>query len=254
MSATEFSQYYEERHAQSNQRLRPASADYRRNYPDLGDPWTQRDKLSELGGFDVMTENWYSSRAAFENVLSVMTRSSVSATIMEDEARFEIRERKKVFAVEETPTLDYESGAHEAWAQRNEAGGFKIVRYVTAPFGMPSKEFRSHYEEWVATGSAEIFSRAFDRRRNYLLFDDPLTFNGPQERPSAITHGSFGCDLIEEFWYPDRKAATPDIEQYASIAGHTASSEGIRPRAFLVIVREHRMARPARPAFANAIA
>jgi hypothetical protein len=241
MSVPEFRSYYEDKHAHNNQKVRPASADYRRNYPEVDDPWTDASALARLGGFDVMTENFYSERAAFERVLDVMIRSSAAKLIEEDEARFEIRDRKKVFVVDEVPTLDYASPDYENAARRNETARFKLVRYVRGSAELTPEEFRDRYEKDRAPALARIFSNSIDYRRNYLQFEDMLTFNGPQERPTPIERSSFPCDMIEEFWFPSRDAAEADYVRFSS----QARSSGIEaPDSPLVVVREHRMPRP----------
>jgi hypothetical protein len=244
MSVPEFRDYYENKHAHNNQKLRPASADYRRNYPEVDDPWTQAQDLARLGGFDVMTENFYPERAAFQKVLDVMVRSSAARLIEADEARFEVRERKKVFVVDEVPTVDYSSLDYEATARRNETARFKLVRYVQRARSLTPAEFRDQYERTRAPMLGGIFGSNIDYRRNYLQFQDALTFNGPQERPTPIERSTFPCDMIEEIWFASRAAAASDHARFVAQARTGLGADLESPGSPLAVVQEHRMPRP----------
>lgn len=242
LTPEQFRHYYEDVHVHNNQKVRPASADYRRNYPDPADPLTDMAGLARLGSFDVMTENWYPDRKRFEAVLQAFVNSPATPAIVEDEAQFEVRDRKLVFVVSESPTFEYGSSEYEKRAMRNDRAGYKLLRFVSKHRGQTPADFRSEYEAGVAAQIAEQFGSAFDYRRNYLLFDDPLTFRGPQESPSRIERERFPADLVEEFWFDNREGALRDVENLkgrefgAAISGsHDAAT---------IAVREHRLRRP----------
>jgi hypothetical protein len=245
MTPSEFRDYYEQRHAKNNQKVRPASADYRRNYPMINDPWTDAGGLARLGGFDVMSENSYPDRSRHEKVLEVMSRSPEAPLIHEDEAKFEIRDKKKVFVCREIPTHEYDSSGYQMAAIRNEHAKFKLVRYVHRADGLTPAAFEDQYEGTRVPVMADIFSNSLDYRRNYLLFEDPLTFNGPQEKPTPIERASFACDLVEQIWYESREAAKVD---YARFLDSVRVNDGSRrPDALnspLVVVNEYRLPRP----------
>lgn len=234
MSAADFQDYYEEKHALHNQRLRPASADYRRNYPRVGDPLTQGPLPVHLRTFDVMTENWYAERAAFENIFDIMVRSPAARSVEEDEARFEIRAEKRIIVAEEV--LSPASGTlAPAW---NDRAGFKLIRFVTSQHP-PSPDFRADYEANRAPLIDDMFSESIDLRRSYLKFDDPLSFIGPQESSRVIRHEDFPCDLIEEIWYESRAAAQSDRDR---CRGRKAAA-GLE-HSSLIVVDECRTPRP----------
>lgn len=247
MTAQEFLNYYEDKHAHNNQKVRPASADYRRNYPRSEDPWTDAAGLAKLGGFDVMTENFYPERAAFQNVLDIMVRSPAAHRINEDEARFEIRDRKKVFVVREIPTLEFGSPDYEPAARRNESAGFKLVRYVKRAENIAHADFREQYETVRVPAMTRLFANSLDYRRSYLLFEDPLTFNGPQETPTPIARASFPCEMIEEIWYESREAAAGDHARFVAGVSSAAGAALEASGSALVVVQEHRMPRPGGP-------
>lgn len=246
MSVEDFRSYYEDKHAHNNQKVRPASADYRRNYPLLDDAWTDAEGLAALGGFDVMTENFYPQRSAFENVLDVMIRSPAAKLIEEDEAQFEIRHRKRVFVVDEVPTVEFDSPRYDTTALRNETAKFKLVRYVRRNEAVSPAEFREQYELVRAPALARIFAGSIDYRRNYLKFEDALTFNGPQERPTPIERSTFPCEMIEEIWYESREAAAPDFARFRAQADTAQGASIESPGSPLAVVRECRMPRPGR--------
>jgi hypothetical protein len=243
MTTEEFQRYYEERHAHHNQRVRPASADYRRNYPVMDDPWTDIGGLSKLGNFDVVTENWYPNRGSFENVLDIMVRSPAAKSVVEDELRFEQRERKTVVVTDEVPTLDYYGAAdYEESAKRNDRATFKLMRFVWLKNGADA---RSKYAAIRGDTVDAAFAGSLDRRRNYLCYDDPISFTGPQEEPRKVDRNHLRCDIVEEFWYSDRASAVADEAAIQRLKLDLRSTE-VEEDATLAVVREFRMPRPAR--------
>lgn len=240
LTPEQFCHYYEQIHVHNNQKVRPASADYRRNYPDLDDSLTDKTGLERLGSFDVLTENWYPDSKRFEAVLQAFVNSPATPAIIEDEAQFEVRDRKLVFVVSESPTYEFGSSEYEQRARRNERAAFKLLRFVSKPEGMTAEAFRSDYEARVAVEVGRLFGGAFDYRRNYLLFDHPLTFRGPQETPSRIERERFPADLVEEFWFDDRELAVADIQNLKRQIGRPDADDD----ATIVAVREHRLKRP----------
>jgi EthD domain len=245
MTREEFVRYYEEKHTHNNARIRPASRDYRRNYPVLEDPWTDAAGLAALGGFDVMAENWYADRAGFAAVLAAITRSPGKELIAEDEARFEIRDRKKVFVAQELGTPPLVSADYQRRAARNEQGGFKLVRFVAKTRSLDSAQFCERYEAEVAPRVTEAFRDNIDYRRNYLLFDDPMSFTGSHDASAPANEQSFSCHLIEEMWYADRAAVGAgfaELEALYRCAAHEAIVD--TDRSPTVVMAEHRTSRP----------
>jgi hypothetical protein len=246
MTTEEFQRYYEERHTHHNAQYRPASADYRRNFPDPDDPWTDQEQLAHLGGFDVMTENWYPERASFEGVLAAVRQSPARERIAEDETRFEIREKKKVFAADEIGSPAYDSPEYELAATRNEDARFKLVRCVRRAEGLSGADFRTRYEASEGPHIQTIFANSIDCRRSYLMFSDPLSFVGSHDAPSPADESCFDCDVVEEIWYGSRDAATSDVARYREWLTKEKSLVSDAARSPLVVMREYRTARPNR--------
>jgi hypothetical protein len=246
MTPEEFIRYYEEKHTDNNARIRPASKDYRRNYPVLNDPWTDAAGLMGLGGFDVMAENWYADRTGFAAVWNAITRSPGKELIAADEARFEIRDRKRVFVADEVGAPSFGTESYERRAIHNEQGKFKFVRFVAKVSSLASAEFRHRYEAVVAPRVAGVLKGSIDYRRSYLRFDDPMSFTGSHDAAVPAHEGSFGCSLIEEIWYADRATAAAELADPKTSLRVGEGATIVDPdRSLIVVMTEHRTARPA---------
>jgi uncharacterized protein (TIGR02118 family) len=97
-----FREYYEEHHAPLIHSLFPLFKGYRRNYIDRAQ--------SEFRGrpaptFDVMTEVWFESRAAFAEFRVKLSDPKILQVIMDDESHFLDRSMTQLLVVEEKVTL-----------------------------------------------------------------------------------------------------------------------------------------------------
>lgn len=102
MSREEFIEYYENRHVPLIMSVMPQLADYRRNYP-LPDGTFEAGHLPAAEGeaYDVITECWFSSREAFDEMAKVTADPEIGRRIAEDEANFLDRSRMVMFTVDE---------------------------------------------------------------------------------------------------------------------------------------------------------
>jgi len=218
MSCADFAHYYEDKHTHNNARIRPASKDYRRNYPLPDSPLSDRGALARLGDFDVMSENSYVDRAGFAVVLDAIRQSPARELIAEDEARFEIRESKRVFVVDERGGLTPDAADYEARALRNEAKRVKLLRFLTRSSLTPLAEFRERYETEQVPVIAGLLDGCIDYRRNHILFDDPMSFAGSHHAPTPADETTFPASLVEEIWFDSEDAAAQGRRRLATLA------------------------------------
>jgi hypothetical protein len=137
------------------------------------------------------------------------------------------------------------SADYERRAARNEQGGFKLVRFVAKTRSLDPAEFRRRYEAEAAPRLAEALRDNIDYRRNYLLFDDPMSFTGSHDASVPANEQSFSCNLIEEMWYADRAAmgaGFAELEASHRCAAHEAIVD--IDRSLTVVMAEHRTSRP----------
>jgi len=105
MSREEFIHYYENRHAPLIKSLMPQLCEYRRSYP-LADGTFEAGHVPAAKGeaYDVITECWFASQEAFDEMTKVTMDPETSGRIAEDEANFLDRERMVMFLVDERRT------------------------------------------------------------------------------------------------------------------------------------------------------
>jgi hypothetical protein len=230
-----FMRYYEGQHSHNNQKIRPASLTYRRNYPVWDDPWTDRD-VADLRGFDCMTENWYVDRSGWQAVVDAISQGPGLAAIRVDEERFVMRDNRIVFVVDEVLTAPREVAAFPAWADGIERSPFKLLRFVRRQPGQSRAAFKAEYERAAVSQLEPRLHVSGGYTRSYPRFDDPLSITGNYEDPHDGTENDFPYDLIEDFWYASRDAAKADVELLAS------QTSPYRSR--VVVVAEHYTARP----------
>jgi uncharacterized protein (TIGR02118 family) len=99
LSREAFISYYEERHAPLIRSLLPGIVEYRRNFTDFAGAYTSEGAAPF--DFDVVTELWFSDRAAYDAAMAIATRPDVAQRIAEDEANFLDRTGNRMFLVEE---------------------------------------------------------------------------------------------------------------------------------------------------------
>jgi hypothetical protein len=103
ISREEFIDYYENHHRHLVRRLLTPIGEYRRTYPVYdelhgADGETPTD---DHPGFDVITEIWFESEAAWDEFLEIISRPEVAAEIAEDELNFLDRSANRLLRVDE---------------------------------------------------------------------------------------------------------------------------------------------------------
>lgn len=99
MSAAAFVEYYETKHAPLIMSLLPGIVDYRRNYADFGGAFAMEG--ASPFDFDVVTEIWFATRAAYDAAMVVAGHAEIWERIALDEANFLDRSGTRMFLVEE---------------------------------------------------------------------------------------------------------------------------------------------------------
>ena len=100
----QFIDYYENNHVPLIRRLLPTIGEYRRNFLqlDAGKLGAHGEKPSqEHPGFDVVTEIWFESPAAWDEFLATIGRPEIAAEIAKDELNFLDRAHNLLIAVDE---------------------------------------------------------------------------------------------------------------------------------------------------------
>lgn len=99
LSRAEFIHYYETRHVPLILSHQPQIRDYRRNFINLEGAFIYPGTTAP--DFDVVTELWFDSRAAYDEALAVITRKDVAEIIARDEENFLDRSKTRFFTVDE---------------------------------------------------------------------------------------------------------------------------------------------------------
>lgn len=99
LSREAFISYYEERHAPLIKSLLPGIVEYRRNFTNFDGAYTS--EYAAPFDFDVVTELWFSDRAAYDAAMTIATRHDIAQQIAEDEANFLDRTGNRMFLVDE---------------------------------------------------------------------------------------------------------------------------------------------------------
>jgi hypothetical protein len=192
--------YYEKAHSVLGASTVPRSLDYRRNYP----LWTEAAKsvpnltaltsLFPYGAFDVMTELWFHNRQGRQAQLDAVQEPKILRTIVEDEKKFMDRGRQIYLAVDEVST----NAPPESWGTATT----KLLRFVRKSPDLSSGLFRLMCERQI--GALEFPAPGvLSHRRNYVIYDDPMTFAGPHEGHIPVDKSNCTLDLLEEFWCDD---------------------------------------------------
>lgn len=103
LTAEQFRQHYETRHAPMAMRLFPCIRDYRRNYirHDMAHRRASGGENTVDFDFDVITEISFADRAGYECMVKDMTDPRIRAQVIEDEMRFMDRDATVVILVDE---------------------------------------------------------------------------------------------------------------------------------------------------------
>jgi len=105
LTLEQFRDYYENHHTKLVLSLLPHPIDYRRNYRIEGaafDPFAQ-DADGEPD-YDCITESWYPSREAIEEMAAIAARPEVAGPIVADEEQFMDRSATRLMLFEEYRT------------------------------------------------------------------------------------------------------------------------------------------------------
>jgi uncharacterized protein (TIGR02118 family) len=99
LSREDFIEYYETKHVPLIRKMVPQLQEYRRNYVNPNGTFIASGMTPP--DFDVVTEFWFSDRAALEEALAIYTTSPAGETIRKDEENFLDRDRMSFFVVDE---------------------------------------------------------------------------------------------------------------------------------------------------------
>jgi hypothetical protein len=215
-----FVDYYERTHNFLGTRLvPPRPTDYRRTYPGWSPEFLASGRTAVFGlpPFDVMTELWHEDRSGFEGQLQTVTRSPTKELMAEDEGKFMNRDQQILLIAEEHGRP---AGAIDRQART------KLLRYARRSPGLAEGEFKARYEREVAPELARVIPGMVDYRRNYPLYDDPLSYVGGHHNPSKPGDDSRSLDLIEEIWLSastDARAVDAQLASRTALLDATAS-------------------------------
>lgn len=99
LSREAFIGYYENHHAPLMLKLQPAVCGYRRNFIEPEGAFIFPGAAAP--DFDVITELWYTDRAAYDATMAELTKEETFARIAADEENFLDRSKTRMFVVEE---------------------------------------------------------------------------------------------------------------------------------------------------------
>lgn len=103
LSRDRFVSYYEEQHAPLILSLLPGIVEYRRNFTQFEQAFVSEGTTPF--DFDVVTELWFTDRAAYDAAIMVATRPDIAQRIADDEKNFLDRTGTRMFLVEERKTV-----------------------------------------------------------------------------------------------------------------------------------------------------
>jgi hypothetical protein len=199
-----FIDYYENRHAVLSMRIIPQPLDFRRNYPIWDDAQLSRARPCVFGmePFDVMTELFHTDQSGFAAQVSTVTRSPAKELMAEDELNFLNRNQQVLLIFDEVGGTGAASPA---------AAAAKLIRYVRRSPELSMEQFRDAYEKEAAPRLAGT-PGVVEYRRNYPLFDHPMSYAGNWHTQGRPDSRIFPLDLYEEFWLTD-SADLPLVRQ-----------------------------------------
>lgn len=110
LTAEQFREHYETRHAPLALRLFPYISEYRRNYirHDLVHRRAQPEGAPAALNFDAITEIWFESRDDYDRMVRDMTNPAIRDQVIEDEKKFLDRSATVVFLVDEARSVGTE--------------------------------------------------------------------------------------------------------------------------------------------------
>jgi len=82
---------------------------------------------------------------------------------------------------------------------------FKAMVFLRRKKGITREQFIAHYENVHVKLFQKLFPPIPDYRRNYPVYDDPLTFMGAFDHAQGLEDSSLSYDSITEVWFEDRK-------------------------------------------------
>ena len=184
MTRDQFVEYYASNHVKLVWRVFPWTADYRRNFIDLGQSIIA--PCLPAPDFDSITEMWFDDRAGYERMLSAHAAPELDAVMKADESRFMDRTKTRFFIVDEY-------GATRAGAPGN-APGFKAMAVMARKPGLSKAEFIDYYENHHVPLIRSMFEFA-EYRRSYVDLTDAIL--APEvEKPDF--------DVVTELWFNNR--------------------------------------------------
>jgi hypothetical protein len=190
-----FINYYEHQHAVLSMRIIPQPLDFRRNYPlwDQAQLSGSEPCVFAMEPFDVMTELFHTDQSGFQAQVSTVTRSPAKELMAEDELNFLNRNQQVLLIFDEL------GGRGESSPT---AAAAKLVRYVRRAPDLSVEKFRQVYEKEGAPPMSKLRG-VLEYRRNYPLFDHPMSYAGNWHTQGRPDRQVFPLDLYEEFWLSD---------------------------------------------------
>jgi uncharacterized protein (TIGR02118 family) len=184
MTREQFTTYYANHHVKLVWRVFPWTADYRRNFIDLGQSIISPGLPAP--DFDSITEMWFHDRAGYDRMLDAHAQPELDATMKADEGRFMDRTKTRFFIVDEY-------GATPAAAPEN-APGFKAMAVMAKKPGLRKAEFIDYYENHHVPLIKSMFDIA-EYRRSYVDLTGAILAPGVAEPD---------FDVVTELWFKSR--------------------------------------------------
>jgi hypothetical protein len=126
---------------------------------------------------------------------------------------------------------------------------FKAMVFLKRKAGITRQQFKEHYEKVHAPLFHKHFPPIPDYRRNYPVYDDPMTFMGAFDNASELQDNALNYDVITEVSFEDRKG----LEELYRLLRSTELSKIIaddednfldRNAMRVLVVEEHRSSTP----------
>jgi uncharacterized protein (TIGR02118 family) len=187
LSRDEFIAYYEASHAPLAKRLFPQFVQYRRNFIEA-DGAILSPGMS-MPSFDSVTEIWFESRAAREEMLSTHFTPEIQNAIESDERNFLDQSVTLMFNVDER-------GAQHSFAELGADKGLcKVIALLTMKPGITRQEFIDYYETRHSRLIWSKFPWILEYRRNFIDLEGSII--APQAK-------ALDFDVITELWFNSR--------------------------------------------------
>ena len=106
LSREEFRDYYENHHAPLAMRLLPMFVGYSRNYVQSEGilDAVNYTVIDHDKGWDVVSEFWFSDRAAFDECMALQNDPEIAVQLAADEGKFMDRTERRIYVVDEHVT------------------------------------------------------------------------------------------------------------------------------------------------------